>query len=108
MNSRKRIENMCPIGFAPLVPILMGRSVAGCALGGACTYFLQEVGLNMGDAFAQSGLMLNDVARARLSVDGFVRGVIPGLTASVLGTLVAGLAIFKRSEANLFRELEAG
>ena len=83
-------------------------SVAGCALGGACTYFLQEVGLNMGDAFAQSGLMLNDVARARLSVDGFVRGVIPGLTASVLGTLVAGLAIFKRSEANLFRELEAG
>jgi putative ABC transport system permease protein len=52
--------------------------------------------------------MLNDVARARLSVDGFVRGVIPGLTASVLGTLVAGLAIFKRSEANLFRELEAG
>ena len=83
-------------------------SVAGCVLGGACTYFLQEVGLNMGDAFAQSGLMLNDVARARLSVDGFVRGVIPGLTASVLGTLVAGLAIFKRSEANLFRELEAG
>ena len=83
-------------------------SVAGCAVGGACTYFLQEVGLNMGDAFAQSGLMLNDVVRARLSTDGFIRGVIPGLTASVLGTLVAGMTIFKRSEANLFRELEAG
>ncbi len=83
-------------------------SVAGCALGGACTYALQEVGLNMGDAFAQSGLMLSDVVRARLSVGGFVRGVIPGLTASVMGTLIAGLAIYNRSEANLFRELEAG
>ncbi len=83
-------------------------SVAGCVLGGACTYALQEIGLNMGDAFAQSGLMLSDVARARLSVGGFVRGVIPGLTASVLGTFIAGLAIYKRSEANLFREQEAG
>jgi putative ABC transport system permease protein len=69
---------------------------------------LQEIGLNMGDAFAQSGLMLSDVARARLSIGGFVRGVIPGLTASVLGTFIAGLAIYKRSEANLFREQEAG
>lgn len=83
-------------------------SVAGCMLGGACTYALQEIGLNMGDAFAQSGLMLSDVVRARMSVGGFVRGIVPGLTASVLGTLMAGLAIFKRSEADLFRELEAG
>ena len=83
-------------------------SVAGCVLGGAFTYVLQQVGLNMGDAFAKSGLMLSDVVRARLSIEGFVRGIIPGLTASVLGTLISGLSIYKRSEANLFRELEAG
>ena len=81
--------------------------VAGCLTGGAFTYFLQEVGINMGDAFAKSGLMMNDVVRARLSVAGFITGIIPGLTASVAGSLIAGLAIFKRSEANLFRELES-
>ena len=83
-------------------------SLAGCLVGGLVVLYLQEVGINMGDALAQSGLMLSDVARGRLSLEGFVRGLIPGMTASVLGTLIAGLAIFQRSEANLFRELEVG
>ncbi|KMP11960.1 hypothetical protein UZ36_02670 [Candidatus Nitromaritima sp. SCGC AAA799-C22] len=94
--------------LAESLAVGVAGSAAGCVLGGVCTYSLQEIGLNMGDAFAQSGLMLSDVVRARLSVGGFVRGIIPGVTASVLGTLIAGLAIYKRSEANLFRELEAG
>ena len=83
-------------------------TAAGCILGGACTYALQEVGLNMGDAFAKSGLMLSDVVRARLSIGGFVCGIVPGVTASVLGALISALSIYKRSEANLFRELEVG
>jgi hypothetical protein len=37
-----------------------------------------------------------------------VFAVIPGIAASVLGNLIANLAIYQRSEANLFRELEAG
>ena len=61
-----------------------------------------------GDAFAKSGLMINDVVRARLTLDGFIQGIVPGIFASVAGTLVASLTIFKRSEENLFRELEAG
>ncbi len=83
-------------------------SLAGCLIGGAIVYYLQEVGINMGDAFAKTGLMLSDVTRGRLSLEGFVMGIVPGMTASVLGNLIASLAIFKRSEANLFRELEAG
>ncbi len=83
-------------------------SVAGSALGGFFTWYLQEVGLNMGNSFAQTGLMINDVVRARVTLSGFVQGVVPGIFASVAGTLVAAMAIFKRSEANLFRELEAG
>ncbi len=83
-------------------------SVAGSLLGGAFTWYLQEVGINMGDNFAQTGLMINDVVRSRVTVGAFVQGIVPGVLASVAGTLVASLAIFKRSEANLFRELEAG
>lgn len=83
-------------------------SMAGSLIGGSFAWTLQEVGLNMGDTFAQSGLMINDVVRARVTVGGFVQGIVPGILASVAGTLFASIAIFKRSEANLFRELEAG
>ena len=83
-------------------------SIIGCILGGAFAWYLQEVGLNMGDTFAKSGLMINDIVRARVTLGGFIQGVVPGIFASVAGTLVASLAIFKRSEANLFRELETG
>lgn len=38
-------------------------SMAGCLVGGGVVYYLQEVGVNMGDAMAQSGMMINDVAR---------------------------------------------
>jgi putative ABC transport system permease protein len=83
-------------------------SVAGSLLGGSFAWYLQEVGLNMGDTFAQTGLMINDIVRARVTMGGFIQGIVPGVFASVAGTLVASMAIFKRSEANLFRELEAG
>ena len=83
-------------------------SIIGCFFGGSFAWYLQEVGLNMGDTFAKSGLMINDVVRARLTIDGFIQGILPGIFASVAGTLVASFAIFKRSEENLFRELEAG
>ena len=75
---------------------------------GAFVWYLQEVGVNMGDALAQSGMMLSEVARGRLSWEGMVWGVVPGVAASVLGNLIASLSIFKRSEASLFRELEVG
>ena len=98
---------MASLALEALAVGLVG-AVAGCVVGGAVVYFLQEVGVDMGDAMAQSGLMVNDVVRGRLSVEGFIRGIVPGMTASVAGSLIASLAIFQRSEASLFRELETG
>jgi len=83
-------------------------SAAGCLIGGSLVYYLQEVGVSTHGIFETSGLMMSDTIRARLSLDTFVFAVIPGVTASVVGNLIANLAIFQRSEANLFRELEAG
>ena len=94
--------------FCEAVLIGILGSFAGSTLGGAFVYYLQEVGVDMGDSMAQSGLMLTDIARGRISVNGFIQGIIPGLTANVFGTLFAASSIFKRSEADLFRELEAG
>ena len=83
-------------------------SAFGCLLGGSLVYYLQEVGVSTHGIFETSGLMMSDTIRARVSLDAFVFAVIPGVTASVLGNLIANLAIFQRSEANLFRELETG
>ena len=83
-------------------------SAAGCLIGGGIVYYLQEVGISMGSMFEQTGIMLNDVMRAQFSYKAFVFAVIPGIAASVVGNLIANLAIYQRSEANLFRELEAG
>ena len=83
-------------------------SAAGCLIGGGLVYYLQEVGISTHGIFETSGLMMSDTIRARVSLSAFVFAVIPGVTASVLGNLIANLAIFQRSEANLFRELEAG
>lgn len=83
-------------------------SIAGSLVGGGFVYYLQEVGVNMGDAFSKAGVIVSDVLRGRLDFIAFVYAIVPGMTASVLGMLVASLAIFKRTEANLFRELEVG
>ncbi len=83
-------------------------SAAGCLIGGGIVYYLQEVGIDMGSVFEQTGVMLSDVMRAQFSYKAFVYAVVPGVAASVLGNLIANLAIYQRSEANLFRELEAG
>lgn len=83
-------------------------SATGCLVGGSLVYYLQEVGVSTHGIFETSGLMMSDTIRARVSLDAFVFAVVPGITASVLGNLIANLAIFQRSEANLFRELENG
>jgi len=83
-------------------------SAAGCLIGGGIVYYLQEVGISMGNLFEQTGIMMSDVMRAQFSYKAFVFAVIPGIAASVVGNLIANLAIYQRSEANLFRELEAG
>jgi putative ABC transport system permease protein len=98
------------IGLMALEAFAVGilGSAAGCMIGGGVVYYLQEVGISTHGISETSGLMMSDIIRARVSLNAFVFAVIPGIIASVVGNLIANLAIFQRSEANLFRELEAG
>ncbi len=98
---------MVLMAMEALVIGLLG-SAAGCLIGGGIVYYLQEVGINMGSLFEQTGMMLSDVMRAQVNYNAFLFAVIPGVLASLLGNFIANLAIYQRSEANLFRELEAG
>ncbi len=52
-------------------------------------------------------LMMSNVMRARITPVAIVIGFVPGLVGTVVGTMMAGVGIFKRQTACLFKELEA-
>ena len=86
----------------------IAASLIGTMIGMGLCYYLQEVGIDLtrmvrGDI----NFAFSDKMRARVTPEGFVIGFIPGLASMVIGTLIAGIGIFKRQTSQLFKELEA-
>jgi putative ABC transport system permease protein len=52
-------------------------------------------------------MLIQTVIRSKVTPSAFYIGFIPGLFASLIGTAIAGRAIFKRQTARLFQELES-
>jgi putative ABC transport system permease protein len=53
-----------------------------------------------------STIMMSPVLRAEVTPEGFFIGFIPGIVSIVIGTALAGIGVYKRSTASLFKELE--
>ena len=82
----------------------------GTMIGLSLTYYLQEVGIDYSKALesiSSTNMILPNVFYAQVTPDLFYIGFIPGVLATVLGTMLAGRAIYKREMAQLFKELEA-
>jgi putative ABC transport system permease protein len=84
----------------------IAASIIGSAVGLLMSYYFQEVGLNMSGALRNSSIMMSNIVRARISVTSFYIGFIPGLAATLVGTALSGIQIFRRQTASLFKELE--
>ena len=54
-----------------------------------------------------SEMVLPNVFYAKVTSELYYIGFIPGVLATVLGTMLAGLAIYKREMSQLFKELES-
>lgn len=93
------------IGEAVLVGFI--GSVIGIALGLSLAYLMQENGLDAGDMIKDSALMMPTVFRAQINTTTWFIGFIPGVLSTVIGALLAGIGIYKRETANLFKELQA-
>jgi putative ABC transport system permease protein len=52
-------------------------------------------------------VMIPTVVRARITPQALLVGFVPGLFASVLGTMLSGIGIYRRRTSELFKELEA-
>lgn len=82
-------------------------SVTGTLLGLGLAWYLQVVGLDIGNAMKASTMMMPSVVRTQISATDYWIGFIPGLLSMTLGNALSGIRIYKRSTARLFKELEA-
>ena len=81
-------------------------SVIGTGLGLAASYYMQEHGFDVSGMLSNVGMMIPSVYRAEITPALFYIGFFPGLIATVLGSALAGFAIYKRRTSQLFHELE--
>ena len=84
-------------------------TVIGTAMGLGITYYMQEVGLDYSaamESLSSTDIIMSNVFYAQVTPDLYFIGFIPGVLATVLGTMMAGRAIYKREMAQLFKELE--
>lgn len=91
------------------VVIGLAGTVTGTTIGLALTYYVQENGIDYTkgiEALSNSSMVMPNVFYAQVTPDLFYIGFVPGVMATVLGTMLAGLAIYKREMAQLFKELE--
>jgi putative ABC transport system permease protein len=84
--------------------ILIGivGSVLGTLIGLGFSYWIQEVGIDVGNIMKNSKMMMPSVFRANITAPAYYIGFIPGLFSVVLGTLLSGIGIYKRKTAQLF------
>jgi putative ABC transport system permease protein len=81
-------------------------SALGTLAGAGVAYLMQVYGLDLGFLFKNSALMIPSVYHAQVTFGSFVIGFAPGIISTVLGAAFAGIGIYRRRTAQLFKELE--
>ena len=84
-------------------------TVIGTGIGLVLTYYVQEHGIDYTkgiEALSNSSMIMPNIFYTQVTPDLYYIGFIPGVLATVLGTMLAGLAVYKREMAQLFKELE--
>ena len=85
-------------------------TMIGTGLGLSIVYYVQENGIDYSEVVATmptASMVMPNVFYAKITPDLYYIGFIPGLIATVLGTMLAGIAIYRREMAQLFKELES-
>tara|TARA_Y100000590_G_C15699947_1_gene1006393 strand:- start:55 stop:1338 length:1284 start_codon:yes stop_codon:yes gene_type:complete len=85
-------------------------SLFGTIIGISITSYLEKIGIDYSkaiDSLSSSSFAMPNIFYPQVTVELFYIGFIPGILATVFGTMLAGRAIYNREMAELFKELEA-
>jgi putative ABC transport system permease protein len=93
--------------MAESLMIGIAGSTIGTLLGLSGAYYLQVHGFDLGAMVKNNTMMITNIIRAQVEPLTFVIGFFPGLLATILGTGISGIGIYKRNTAQLFKELES-
>lgn len=93
--------------IAESIMIGIAGSVVGTALGLALSYYMQAKGIDISGMVPNATILIPEVVRARVTATSWYLGFIPGLCATVLGTSLSGIGIYRRETSQLAKELEA-
>jgi putative ABC transport system permease protein len=81
-------------------------SCLGTVCGLAVSLYLRKYGIDYGSAIDNLGMMINSVIRSEITPRMYYIGFIPGVASMLAGSALAGIAVYRRSTATLFKELE--
>jgi putative ABC transport system permease protein len=81
-------------------------SVIGVAIGMALSYLMQIKGLDLSGAMQNATMLMPGVFRTRITSEAWYIGFIPGILATLIGTMLSGIGIYRRQTARLFKELQ--
>lgn len=84
-------------------------TILGTSTGLMLTYYAQEYGIDYSEVISTmstSSMVMPNIFYAQITPELYYIGFIPGVIATLLGTMLAGVAVYKREMAHLFKELE--
>lgn len=93
------------IGESILVGLI--GSVIGISIGLVFAWLMQHYGLDARNMMRNSNMMVPSIIRSQITTTTYFIGFIPGLLSTVIGSMLAGIGVYKRQTAKLFKELEA-
>ena len=86
------------------------KFVFGTLIGIIITSYFENVGIDYSkalDNLSSSNFAMPSIFYPQITPELYYIGFIPGILATVFGTMLAGRAIYKRQMSQLFKELEA-
>jgi putative ABC transport system permease protein len=93
--------------IAESLVIGVAGSIIGVAIGLILSYLMQQKGLDFSSAMQNATMLMPGVFRTRITPEAWFIGFIPGILATVLGTALSGIGIYRRQTASLFKELQS-
>jgi putative ABC transport system permease protein len=82
-------------------------TIVGTAFGLFFAALIQKYGIDISGMMEGASMMFPSTIRTRITPIDYYIGFIPGLFSTVIGTMLAGIGIYKRKTSQLFKELEA-